>query len=338
MSRELDIQQLVSYLTGNCSKKSEEKVEQWLTMSNENMMLFDDFKQVWDATAVKNDPCLIDIDKTWEDFKTRTNFNETQTVEAAESKKLFNLISFRYYSTSIAAAILIVFGLYFLVDKEKPVEIFTYTAEIAQLDAPTILPDGSNVTMNQGASMEYPERFSEDTRQINFTGEAFFDVVSNPAVPMIIASDNVRVKILGTSFNLCNDSNSDKITVYLETGKILFYSVDENDGSIKEQIILYPGQKGIYNKNTGLITKQNFINSNHLAWKTGALEFVKAPLTDVIKVLEKTYKVDINSQISLADKLLTARFSNETPESIFESLQIIYGFNYKINGDAIMIN
>lgn len=57
MNRELNIQQLVSYLTGNCSKKKEQKVEQWLTMSNENMMLFDDFKQVWDATAVNNDPC-----------------------------------------------------------------------------------------------------------------------------------------------------------------------------------------------------------------------------------------------------------------------------------------
>lgn len=337
MSKELNIQQLVSYLTGNLSKKNEEKVEQWLTMSNENMMLFDDFKQVWDATAVTNDPCLIDIDKTWEDFKSRTNFSETQTVEVAESKKLFSFNSFHYYSASIAAAIIIVFGLYFLLDKEKSVDTLTYTAEIAQLDAPTVLPDGSNVTMNQGASMEYPERFSEDTRQINFTGEAFFDVVSNPAKPMIIASDNVRVKILGTSFNLCNNINSDEITVYLETGKILFYSVDENDGSIKEQIILYPGQKGIYSKNTGLITKQNFIDRNHLAWKTGALEFVKAPLPDVIKVLEKTYRVDIKSQISLVDNLLTARFSNETPESIFESLQIIYGFNYDINGNAVVI-
>ena len=68
-----------------------------------------------------------------------------------------------------------------------------------------------------------------------------------------------------------------------------------------------------------------------------ALEFVKAPMPDVIQVLEKTYKVEINSQISLLDNLLTARFNNETPESIFESLQIIYGFNYEINDNSIMI-
>ena len=337
MNRELNIQKLVSYLTGNSSVKDEKKVEEWLTMSNENMMLFDDFKQVWDATTVKNDPCLIDIDSTWEDFIRRTNFSETQSIKIADNKKPSNTRVILNYSIRVAAMIVIVFGFYFLINKEKSVDTIMHTAALAQLDSPTVLPDGSNVTMNKGANIDYPERFTSDTRNINFTGEAFFDVVRDPEKPMIIASDNVRVKVLGTSFNLCNYNNSDEITVYLESGKILFYSVDEDDGSIMEQIILYPEQKGIYNKNTGLITKHNFSDRNHLAWKTGALEFVKAPMPDVIQVLEKTYKVEINSQISLLDNLLTARFNDETPESIFESLQIIYGFNYEINDNSIMI-
>ncbi len=336
MSKELDIQQLVSYLTGNSSKKTEAKVEQWLMMSNENMMLFDDFKQVWDSTAVKNDPCLIDIDKTWEDFKKRTNFAETASVKITEKRKPTITRAFRYYAVQIAALVIVVFGLYLLIGKEKPVNSITHTATLAQLNSPTILPDGSEVIMNKNARIDYPEHFSSDMRHVNFKGEAFFDVVSNPEKPMIIASDNVRVKVLGTSFNLCNYINSDEITVYLESGKILFYSVDD-DGGIVEQIILYPGQQGIYNKNSGLITKHNFSDSNHIAWKTGALEFVKAPLPDVMKVLGKTYRVDIKSQISLDDNFLTARFNNETTESIFESLQIIYGFNYKISDDSVLI-
>ena len=153
---------------------------------------------------------------------------------------------------------------------------------------------------------------------------------------MIIASDNIRVKVLGTSFNLCNDINSDEITVYLETGKILFYSVNDND-DVLEQIILYPGQKGIYNRSTGLITKNNFLDKNHLAWKTGILEFVKAPLPDVIKVIEHTYRVDIESNLPLQNNLLTARFNNETTESILESLQIIYGFHFESANNKVII-
>lgn len=337
MNKELNIQQLVSYVTGNCSKKQQESAEQWLNMSNDNMMLFDELKQVWDLTAANNESCLIDINKSWGDFKDRANFNETITVETVKNRKSFSIKSLLSKAARVAALIVIVFGLYLLFDKGNQVETLYYTAAIAQTDSPLVLPDGSNVIMNKGAKIDYPEHFPSDTRYVNFKGEAFFDIAHNPEKPMVIATDNVRVKVLGTSFNLCNCIHTDEIVVYLESGKILFYSVDNTDGSVLEQIILLPGQNGVYNKNTGLITKHQTTNNNHIAWKTGVLEFVKVPLPDVIKVLEKTYRISIKSEISLIDYQLTARFNNETPESVFESLQIIYGLNFKINGNSILI-
>ncbi|MBC8321314.1 MAG: FecR domain-containing protein [Bacteroidetes bacterium] len=338
MNKELNIQQLVSYITGNCSKKERELVELWLGTSNENMLLFNEFKMVWDASAPQNASCLIDIDKSWNNFKKQAFFTEETLEENTDVSKGFSLKKVIYYASRVAAMIVILFGLYFLFDNVKSVETHSYTAATAQLDSPFVLPDGSNIIMNKDAKIDYPDRFSSDIRYVDFTGEAFFDIVSNPQKPMVIAADNVRVKVLGTSFNLCNCINNDEITVYLESGKILFYSVDITDGRMLEQIILYPGQKGVYNKNTGLITKHQITDNNHTAWKTGALEFIKAPLPDVIKILEQTYRIKITSHISLDNYLLTARFNNETPESIFESLQIIYGFNYEINSESILIN
>jgi len=336
MNRELNIQKLVSYLTNNCSKEEQELVEKWINMSSENAMLYDDFKKVWETTTSNSDSCSIDIDKAWINFKERSRFDEAIVVETVEKTKQFSIRSFSIVASRVAALMVIVFGLYLLFDKGNQVESQSYTAAIAQIDSPFILPDGSNVTMNKGAKVDYPERFSSDIRNVNFRGEAFFDIAHNPDKPMIIAADNVRVKVLGTSFNLCNCTDSDEITVFLETGKVLFYSIDD-DGSVLEQIILHPGQKGVYNKNTGLITKYQFNDNNHLAWKTGALEFVNAPLPDVIKVLEKTYRIDVKSDISIDDYMLTARYNNETPESIFESLQIIYGLNYEIKNNSILI-
>ncbi len=337
MNKEFNIQQLVSYLTGNCSKNEQKVVEHWLTLSDENMLLYEEFKQVWESSAAGGDSCLVDIDKAWGNFKSRANFNETTAVETIESKKHFTKRSFFVVSSRIAAIIVVVFGLYLLIDRGNQVENYSYTAATALLDSPFVLPDGSNVTMNEGAEINYREYFSSDIRTIDFKGEAFFDVAHNPDKPMIIAAGNVRVKVLGTSFNLCNCVHSNEITVHLETGKVLFYSVDENDGSILEQIILLPGQKGVYNKTTGSITKHQVNNSNHLAWKTGALEFVNAPLPEVIKVLERTYRINVKSEVSVEDYKLTARYNNETPHSIFESLQIIYGLDYEINGESVII-
>ncbi len=336
MSKELDIQQLVSYLTQNCSKGEELMVEQWINSSEDNKVLFDEFKLVWENSAIKNDSCLIDVDKSWNEFKVLADFKkeEIEVIKPTvgiSSRNIFISVS------SIAAVIVVLFGLYFLLDTNLAVENINYTATNFQSDSPLLLSDGSSIVMNTGAKIVYPEQFTSDIRNINFKGEAFFEITSNPEKPMIIATDNIRVKVLGTSFSLCNCDNSDEISVYLETGKVLFYSIDNTDGSILEQVVLVPGQTASFSKTTGLITKQEFTNNNHNAWKTGALEFVKAPLSDVIKVLEKTYKIKIDSDESLNNFLLTARFNGETPESIFESLHIIYGFNYEMQGDTVRI-
>lgn len=337
MNKEFNIAHLVSYITGNCSKQTREMVEQWLALSNNNVMLFDDLKKAWDHTSVKSHSHLINIDEKWNDFKIRANFIESVPVEVVNSSKAFSLKSILYTASRVAALIVIVFGLYLLFDKGNKVDEFSYTSATAQTDTPFVLPDGSDITMNAGAKVDYPEYFASDIREINFRGEAFFDIAHNPDQPMIIASDNVRVKVLGTSFNLSNCIDCDEITVYLETGKVLFYSVNPDNGDILEQIILAPGQKGIYNKNTGLITKQLFTNNNHLAWKTGILEFVNAPLPEVIEMLENTYNINVDSELPVSDYLLTARFKNETPESIFESFHTIFGLNYKIDNNSVLI-
>lgn len=340
MSKELDIQ-LVSYLTGNCSSDERMMVEQWINLSDNNKALFEEFKLAWENSDSKNDSFIIDVDKSWNEFKVLADFEEeqteveqtevNQTVATSNTKNRFLFIS------GIAAALVVLFGLYFVLDTNTEVKDFSYTATVAQPDSPLLLPDGSSVVLNKGSKIVHPEQFSSPSRNINFKGEAFFEVISNPDKPMIIASDNIRVKVLGTSFNLCNYTNSNEISVYLEKGKVLFYSIDNTDGSILEQVVLLPGQKASFNKTTGLISKQVFANNNHNAWKTGALEFVKTPMSEVINVLEKTYNIEIESDASLDDCLLTATFNDESPESIFESLHIIYGFNFEIQGNTVKI-
>ena len=337
MSNEFHIQQLVSYLSGNCSKEEQLAVESWLKLSKDNQMMYNEFKQVWESTSVRTNSFLINVDSRWEDFKIRANFKEASHSAIVDNNKQLFIKRFFINVTRVAAVIVFLFGLYLMFDKEKQAETLNYSAAIAQTDSPFVLPDGSNIAFNKGANINYPEYFSSDTREVSFMGEAFFNIAHNPDKPMIIATENVRVKVLGTSFNLCNCLNSDEITVYLESGKILFYSVDSFDGNILEQIILTPGEKGVYNKTTGLITKCQFSDNNHIAWKTGKLEFVNTPLADVVQVLEKNFNINITSQLPLEDYYLTARFKDETPKSIFESLQVIYGFDYKIEGNSVLV-
>lgn len=333
MNRELEIQQLVSYVSGNCSADEQKSVEAWIKLSKDNELLYADYKRVWDSTSFQKQSILIDIDSRWEDFKKRSDFDKVE-----QPQKKFTLKYFLINASRVAAAVVLLFSIWMMFDNEEPADTIYYTAETTVSDDPYLLPDGSEVVLSENAEISYPERFASDFRSVEFKGRAFFDIAHNPEKPLIIELDNVRVKVLGTSFNLCNCPDKEEITLHLESGKVLFYSIDPESGNTLEQVILTPGEKGVYNRSTGLISKTNYTGNNHTAWKTGILEFVNAPLTDVIPVLESTFNIKVSSELPLADYHLTARFEQETTQSVFETLQIIYGFECRIDDSKVSIH
>ncbi len=217
----------------------------------------------------------------------------------------------------------------------KPVNLQYTATKIAE--QPMILADGSEVTLNKGAKISYPEIFTSDTRKINFEGEAFFNISHDPEKPFIINSGELQIEVLGTSFNFCTCPEGDNMVLYLESGKVKFSSINTANGSVREQLVLMPGQKGIYNKINGMISRAEFSNQNYLAWKTGILNFEKTPLSEVFYAIEQTYDLAIKSNNSFEMQCLTARFENETPESIFESLHTIFGIEYTFEGQTVVL-
>jgi len=117
-------------------------------------------------------------------------------------------------------------------------------------------------------------------------------VAHNPEKPMIIETGNLRVKVLGTSFDLINYPESDEVLLYLQEGKVLFYSI---------------------------------------------VEFDKKPLSDVFSVLEKTYGIQVLGAESYKELLLTARYQDETVDSIFESLQVIFGIHFTYQNNQVVL-
>jgi transmembrane sensor len=64
------------------------------------------------------------------------------------------------------------------------------------------LPDGTQVWLNSGSKISYGNDFTGSMRQVNLKGEAFFDVVKDPARPFIIHTDAIDITVLGTAFNV----------------------------------------------------------------------------------------------------------------------------------------
>lgn len=332
-----NIELLGRYLSGNCSDKEKIIMETWLKQSKENQATCNVYKQIWEAAGNDVREENLNTDQGWKELNRKIAVFESADV--FETSRRYISRKTMYVLARIAAIFLIAFGVYYIfntVNKQEPAAIVQMATEDVQQSL--MLPDGSEVALNTGSEINYPKSFSANSRQIEFKGEAFFNIAYNPEKPFIIRSGELQIEVLGTSFNLFACPEAEEMILFLESGKVLFSSIDLQDGSIREQLILTPGQKGIYNKNSGLICKSDFSDQNYLAWKTGIIEFEKTPLSEVFSVLEKTYQLQVETDHSYEDLCLTARFENETPESIFETIHTIFGINYRINGQTIQLN
>ncbi len=325
---------LTKYFSGNCSPSEKERVENLYREEPEFRMLFDDYKKVWQLSEKKTGFPEPDVESNWQELTRRIEYAEKVLPVVAEkqhkTKRIVTVFS------RIAAVFLIAAGFYYLFTRTDTKTDWNNYASDEVSKSPLVLPDWSKVFTSYNTLIKYPGQFNKEQRLVKFSGEALFRVAHNPAKPFVVETGNVRVKVLGTVFDLRNYERENKIEVYLKEGKILFYSVDKNE-NILEQIILHPGEKGIYDKTTGSITRSTFGNDNFIAWKTGKLVFVNTPLNEVFPTLEHTYGVKIVPQKSCAGLRLTAKFTGESVQSVFEALNTVFGIRYEIKGKTVYV-
>jgi transmembrane sensor len=335
--RKINKRLIARYLSGNCSTVEQSLVEQWIGASAKNAELFKQYKAIWSYTAPVDQMPQFDPVHALDKVNRRIDETENTSIRFSPQKHTSKTLQFAYrYAASIAAVIVIAFGSYMLINTEPGVKINTVTAEARILD-PVTLPDGSHVFMNAGSEMEFPEAFGSHDRHISLDGEAYFEVVHDPSRPFIVTVGNIGVKVLGTSFNIKENERLNAVEVSIMSGKVLFYSFDVETGSILEQLVLNAGQKGVYDKASGMIARNDSGINNCIAWKSGRLEFNNTPLPMVFKALENTYDLHFVCERDFGHLVLTARFDQEAPENILETLQLIFGFQIEQSGSQIRI-
>lgn len=199
-----------------------------------------------------------------------------------------------------------------------------------------VLPDSSEVWVNSGSIIIYPEKFVGDTRTIYLNGEANFSVIKNPDKRFIVSTNNLNIEALGTIFNVRAYLDLPKITATLEEGKI---KVETKTGPV-QSMILKPNEQIIYDNKTQYLSKQ-IVDAKRVAmWKDGYLIFQEASFGDILHAIEKRYDVVIHFDAGKYEgRTFTVRFSPEEtlPETLDILKEIIRDFNYKIKSNTIYI-
>ena len=227
------------------------------------------------------------------------------------------------------------------------------------------LPDGSHVWVNSDSKLSYPESFQGGVREVFLEGEAYFDVVKDPAHPFIVHTSGIDVKVLGTAFNVKAYNAEPTIEATLVHGMIEVTKKNQPNAS---KVILKPHEKLIFNKFAGEESKMDsrLILSNASAqkniskpaiiitpllkniadtaiietsWVYNRLSFEDENLEDLAVRMERWFnvKIIINNEKIRSNKL-TGSFQDETIEEALKELQYLVSFSYKISGKEVMIN
>ncbi|MEM8510455.1 MAG: FecR domain-containing protein [Bacteroidota bacterium] len=197
-----------------------------------------------------------------------------------------------------------------------------------------VLSDGTKVFLNSGSSMRYPVKFLQgQTREVFLTGEAFFDVSFDENRNFFVGAEKLNVSVLGTRFMVSLYEEDQSTSVVLEEGIVELF-----EKSINVPTKLIPGERGVLDYETGVLTKA-FVNTQlFTSWMQGVLVFRNETFANISKKLERVYNVTIISENSDFDKeVFNASFDNETIEDILSYFQDSYNMNYIIEDNIIYI-
>ncbi|UZR96265.1 FecR family protein [Chondrinema litorale] len=195
-----------------------------------------------------------------------------------------------------------------------------------------VLKDGSKIKLNSGSKIRFPENFEEDKREVFLEGEAYFEVEHNASQPFIVNSGGIRTKVLGTSFNIKNIESHNKVEIALVTGKV---EIVKN--ASHEKVTLSPNELLEVDNETNDMSKRSFEPSKELGWKDGIIQFKEAKTDEITEVLENWYDTKIVIKNTPSNKGFTGEFDNESLETVLQGLSFSIGFNYKLEGNTVII-
>ncbi len=188
------------------------------------------------------------------------------------------------------------------------------------------LPDGTQGWLNGGSSIKYPINFIKH-RNVEISGEAWFDVVHLKSEEFRVITPYFDVKVLGTQFNVIAYDDESTAEVVLERGKVL---VIGKHNEVKEE--LNPDQQLVFSKLGDGFIKKNIDSKSYSSWKDGLLIFKNDPMSEIARRLERQYNIEIILHgDSLKSSIFRATFQDENLDEICKMLSTVAPIEYKIH-------
>jgi transmembrane sensor len=200
------------------------------------------------------------------------------------------------------------------------------------------LPDGSQVILSANSKFTY--KIINNERQVRLDGDALFkvnkvlnDSKSNTYQPFVVYAKHLKVKVLGTEFNV--KSSQKQTNVVLHSGKVELYL---NNKSQTPAYVMKPGEQAIYTDNQTQLTLNRLETEKLDAWRQNKLVFDEVSLQEIAVIVQEKYGLEmVFEDESLKQKKFVGSIPSDDIDMLFTTLAKLYGIEIQKEGKRIIL-
>ncbi|MBN1407845.1 MAG: FecR domain-containing protein [Calditrichaceae bacterium] len=325
-------------LQNDLSENEMDILNSWMEKSPANKAEFNHIKKMWtDLGSLPVNPPAVDLKNEWAVIEKKINAAQKSKPDILNrfyilKDRLESFIPFTVKTKprlafTLAALImaLIISVIIFQNLNEKEIRYQTFSAANKQ-KVDVRLSDGSSIKLNSGSSIIVRDEFDDDKREVKLNGEAYFDVAKENR-PCIILTDNAKIEVLGTSFNVWTRDNQTRVIV--KEGTVRLSAVNSDH----DFVLVQADQMSQVIENETPIGIKNIQADRYIGWIEGKLVFEHCPLDEFIGEIERQYNIDVDIQPENIKHLkLTGTFDNLPIDQVLASVCLTFDLDYSSSG------
>jgi ferric-dicitrate binding protein FerR (iron transport regulator) len=361
--KEKDIAPLITgFLANSLNAGDLSRLNEWLDIDASHRDEFNQIRSAWIISGHEAGKQNFDIQQGWQKVE--------RNIKSGKNK-IFKHFTPLWYAASLLFCFVsgAVVSTWTSLTTVQSISSITSTIIKAPLGSKSniILPDGSSIWLNAGSVISYPSDFGIEKRNLQLTGEAFFDVKSDSLMPFNVHTSGMTIRALGTRFNVKAYPNDNIIAATLEEGIIDVAIQISSDGKTSEQSVkLKPKEQLVIQKaltakeqeatkqhtrdnpkqhvSTQPIIQEVIIKPNvktelSTSWKDNKWIINDEPLVLFASNLERRYNLRIRfASEELKDYKFSGIFEDETVEQILTALSLAAPVNYTFNKNNVILS
>ena len=325
MTHDPDYLLLDRYIAGECTADERELVERWMRADPSRARLVDWMRGL--KVTAGQLPAPWDSEEIWRRLETR--IAEPERARRAPVPRFRGLLTEKRTAWSthllrVAAVVALVSGSVALwrlagdgAISPGPVAMRSLTTRPGERAAFNLV-DGSRVTLGASSVLDVPDDYGSRARDVYLKGQGYFEVIHDPEKPFRVHSGHAVTQVLGTKFGVRAYPGDSSVAVVVAEGRVGLAAQDGRQGSA----VLTRGDLARLDPAGQVRVERGVDVARYLAWTQGRLEFVNAPLREVLPELARWYDLDIRlADSALAGRPLTASLGTESAAEMLRLLE-----------------